>query len=29
MKELTQEVFKEHYNCEVELVGKSHDGGKD
>ncbi len=29
MEELTQSVFKEHYNCEVKLVGKSHDGGKD
>lgn len=29
MEELTQSVFREHYNCEVELVGKSHDGGKD
>lgn len=29
MEELTQAIFKEHYNCEVELVGKSHDGGKD
>lgn len=29
MEELTKEIFKEHYNCEVEMVGKSHDGGKD
>jgi restriction system protein len=29
MEELTQAIFKEYYNCEIELVGKSHDGGKD
>ncbi len=29
MEELTQAILKEHYSCEVELVGKSHDGGKD
>jgi len=29
MEELTKAVFEEHYNCEVELVGKSHDGGMD
>lgn len=29
MEELTKSVFEEHYNCEVEMVGKSHDGGKD
>lgn len=29
MEELTKAVFEEHYNCEVEMVGKSHDGGMD
>lgn len=29
MEELTQSIFREHYSCDVELVGKSHDGGKD
>lgn len=29
MEELVQSVLKEHYDCEVKLVGKSHDGGKD
>lgn len=29
MEELTQSIFREYYCCDVELVGKSHDGGKD
>ncbi|CEO35524.1 Restriction endonuclease [[Clostridium] sordellii] len=29
MEELVGSIFKEHYNCDVHLVGKSHDGGKD
>lgn len=29
MEELTADVFKDFYNCEVRVVGKSHDGGKD
>lgn len=29
MEELTQSILREHFDCEVELVGKSHDGGKD
>ena len=29
MEELVASIFKEHFNCEVELVGKSHDGGID
>ncbi|WP_460293783.1 restriction endonuclease [Clostridium tertium] len=29
MEELTQSIFRECYSCDVELVGKSHDGGKD
>lgn len=29
MEELVQTIFSNFYNCEVELVGKSHDGGKD
>lgn len=29
MEELVQSVFSDYYNCHVELVGKSHDGGKD
>lgn len=29
MEELVGSVFREHYNCDVHIVGKSHDGGKD
>lgn len=29
MEELVQSVFSNYYKCHVELVGKSHDGGKD
>ena len=29
MEKLVQSVFSEHYNCEVEHIGKSHDGGID
>ena len=29
MERLVQSVFSDFYNCDVELVGKSHDGGKD
>lgn len=29
MEQLTQSIFREYYSCDVELVGKSHDGGKD
>lgn len=29
MEELVASVFKDHYNCDVRLVGKSHDGGID
>lgn len=26
MEELTKSVFQEYYNCEAEMIGKSHDG---
>lgn len=29
MEELVASVFREHYNCDVHMAGKSHDGGKD
>lgn len=29
MEELVKSVFEDYYSCDVELVGKSHDGGKD
>lgn len=29
MEELVASIFREHYNCEVEVVGKSNDGGVD
>ncbi|WNF58516.1 restriction endonuclease [Pseudomonas sp. SG20052] len=29
MEKLVQSVFREHYSCDVEHVGKSHDGGID
>ncbi|CAB9493888.1 restriction endonuclease [Alteromonas macleodii] len=29
MEKLVQSVFREHFSCDVELVGKSHDGGID
>jgi len=29
MEELVASVFREHYDCEVEIVGKSNDGGVD
>ncbi|VDN46700.1 conserved protein of unknown function [Petrocella atlantisensis] len=29
MEELTQSIFREHFNCDVELVGKTADGGID
>lgn len=29
MEKLVQSVFRDFYSCDVELVGKSHDGGKD
>jgi restriction endonuclease Mrr len=29
MEKLVQSVFREHYSCDVEHVGRSHDGGID
>lgn len=29
MEKLVKSVFETHFSCDVELVGKSHDGGKD
>lgn len=29
MEKLVKSVFEDYYSCDVELVGKSHDGGKD
>lgn len=29
MEELVASIFRDHYDCEVQVVGKSNDGGVD